>query len=294
MLAAVLAAVVDLATTVAVDHAAVQPPARLLLSRTLGSHMVLQREPEASVVWGYAGTNETITVDFDGTSLAPVKPDANGTWRQILPPTAAGGPYTVKATSSVGVTAELTDVLFGDVFMCGGQSNMQFAMADVFNATAEIAAADHYPHIRIFTVGQATQNRAGQPPLLDLATVQQPWTVANNASVSAGGEFGVFSAVCWLAGKHLSDQLGVAHGGVVPIGLVSNNVGGTRIERWMDPTSLASCETAGSNHTLPPWALNKTVVDSGLYGAMVHPYIVGPMRMAGIFFYQGEQNVAGR
>ena len=61
----------------------------------------------------------------------------------------------------------------------------------------------------------------------------------------------------------------------------------------MDPPSLASCETAGGPHTLPPWAGNKTVVDSGLYGAMVHPYVVGPMAMTGIVWYQGEQNVAG-
>ena len=61
----------------------------------------------------------------------------------------------------------------------------------------------------------------------------------------------------------------------------------------MDPPSLASCETAGGPTTLPPWAGNRTVVDSGLYGAMIHPYVVGPMALAGIVWYQGEQNVAG-
>ena len=80
-------------------------------------------------------------------------------------------------------------------------------MSAVANQSKEIAAADRYPHIRLFTVGQATQNGPGEPSLLDLRTVQQPWSVAGNSTVAAGGEFGVFSAVCFLYGKELSDQL---------------------------------------------------------------------------------------
>ena len=113
-------------------------------------------------------------------------------------------------------------------------------------------------------MGTGTQNRPGQPPLADLQTVQQPWVVASSTSVAGDGEFGEFSAVCWLFGRGISDRLGAAAGGgngtrAVPIGLVSNNFGGTRIEKWLPPASLASCETAGGPHVLPPFAQNKTV-----------------------------------
>ena len=171
---------------------------------------------------------------------------------------------------------------------------MVFAMPAVSNATAEIAAADAYPHIRLFTTGEAA-NQPGQPASADLHTVQQPWAVASSRSVAGGGEFGVFSAVCWLFGRAISDRLGpsAADGAPVPIGLISNNVGGTRIEKWLPPASLASCETAGGSHVLPPFANNKTVVSSELWGAMVAPYTLGPMEISGIAWYQGEQNVDG-
>lgn len=87
-------------------------------------------------------------------------------------------------------------------------------MPSVTNATAEIAAADQYSNIRLFTVGAGTQGQPGQPALYDLQTVEQPWVVANSSTVGSGGEFGVFSAVCWFFGRRISDHLGNA----VPIG----------------------------------------------------------------------------
>ena len=64
---------------------------------------------------------------------------------------------------------------------------MEFAMPSVTNATAEIAAADSYNRIRLFTVGTATQGQPGQAPLYDLQTVQQPWVVANSSTVGSDG-----------------------------------------------------------------------------------------------------------
>lgn len=65
-------------------------------------------------------------------------------------------------------------------------------------------------------------------------------------------------------------------------GLISNNVGGTIIEKWLPPEALAACETAGGPNQLPPLAENKTVVDSRLWSTMIHPYTVGPMALSGI------------
>ena len=94
----------------------------------------------------------------------------------------------------------MDDVLFGDVYLCGGQSNMEFAMPAITNASEEAARAEHYPNIRLFTVGQKT---ASKLPLDDLQSVEQPWSVANATSIAGGGRFGHFSAVCWIFGPNL-------------------------------------------------------------------------------------------
>ena len=77
----------------------------------------------------------------------------------------------------------MENVLFGDVYLCGGQSNMQFSMPGIENATAEAAKADGYPLIRLFSVGQGTQSAT---PLNDLQTVQEGWSVANRTTVAGG------------------------------------------------------------------------------------------------------------
>ena len=125
------------------------PDPHLQVSRTLGSHMVLQRAPAAAVVWGHVGPGESVVVTGLGVTVDAM-PDADGTWRARLPPTPAGGPYSLTVKASGGAVQTLTDVLFGDVYLCGGQSNMQFAMPEVTNATAEIAAADGYPCVVAF------------------------------------------------------------------------------------------------------------------------------------------------
>lgn len=164
----------------------------------------------------------------------------------------------------------MDNVLFGDVYLCGGQSNMQFAVPGISNASEEAARADNYPLIRLFTVGQGTTSPT---PLEDLNTVKQGWSVANHSSIAGGGAFGYFSAVCWIFGRELFDSLG----GSVPIGLISDNWGGTPVEMWSTPQALAACGI--------------TTPNSILYNAMIHPYTVGPMALVGFAWYQGEANV---
>ena len=98
-------------------------------------------------------------------------------------------------------------------------------MAGMNNMTAEIAAADdpRYKDIRLFTVGQGTVSKA---PLPKLTTIYHNWTAAS-AAVLGGVRWKEFSAVCWLFGRDLHDQL------QVPVGLVSSSWGGTSIQVWM-------------------------------------------------------------
>ena len=78
--------------------------------------MVLQRAPQAAIVWGFTSAGAVVTTTFNGGSYNSTA-GADGVWRQSLPPTPAGGPYTLSFTSSTGAAAALSDLLFGDVFM---------------------------------------------------------------------------------------------------------------------------------------------------------------------------------
>jgi len=165
-------------------------------------------------------------------------------------------------------------VLWGDVHLCGGQSNMQFTVHSAVNSTEEIKRADAYPLIRLFTVGQSSQSDV---PLPELNTTEQLWSVASATSVGAG-DWSEFSAVCWFTYRNVFNALAYS-GDIVPQGLVSNNWGGTPIEHWSSPDALAKCITL------------KNVTDSVLWNAMIHPYTVGPMSFKTAIWYQGESNV---
>jgi len=134
----------------------------------------------------------------------------SGTWRQPLPPTPSGGAAHTITVTNGSTTVVLQDVVFGEVFICGGQSNMAFSMAGMTNSSTEAARADHYSGtagIRLFTVGQATKASPGaQYPFLH--TIVQGWSPASTNTVMQGGEFGYFSAVCWEMGVTIHEGLG--------------------------------------------------------------------------------------
>lgn len=227
---------------------------RSFVSRTLGSSMVLQRAPQRPRVWGATSPGATVHVTLQPSGTEEVTTaDVDGTWRALLPPMAASVGHTITVFSSAGENATLANIAFGDVFLCGGQSNMVFAVPALTNASAETAAADSYPYIRIFTVGIGTQSAV---PLRDLKTVREPWQVASSKTVSEDVTpghtlFATFSAVCWVFGRTVSDALTTAghtraDGGPVLLGLISNNWGGTRLEQWMPRDAIAPCVPAGA------------------------------------------------
>ena len=105
------------------DRSSGSPPPlpRSLLSHTLGDNMVLQRAPQAAMLFGFVPSGTKVTTTFMGRALVTTA-DSSQTWRQDLPPTAAGGPYNISVSASTGQNASLTAVMFGDVYVCGGQS----------------------------------------------------------------------------------------------------------------------------------------------------------------------------
>jgi sialate O-acetylesterase len=119
--------------------------AELRLPRVFSSHMVLQQD-KPIVVWGWAQPNEEVSVEA-GTSTGKATANDKGEWKLTLPALKAGGPaIAMKVSASNQITFD--DVLVGEVWLCSGQSNMEFGIGNAINAKAEIAAADE-PEIRL-------------------------------------------------------------------------------------------------------------------------------------------------
>lgn len=277
--------------------------AGITLTNTLGDHAVLQRDVNA-VVWGFGDPGVSVITSAFGQKFTTTV-GSDGVWRQSLPPQpATPAPQTLLFNASEGSSASLSDILFGDVYMAMGQSNMQFTVASAYNASAEIAAADSFSTapLRVFTVGTGTFSNTS---LQQLATVLQPWTSVSAASIGEGN-WSAFSAVAWFTFRDLYLALLQRQPSApVPIGIISNNWGGTPIQAWCSPDALWQCGTpmpppldtdadadaaatdAGA-HGDPPTPSPYT--NSTLYNAMVNPYIVGPMAMVGAIYYQAEAN----
>ena len=129
--------------------------AEVTLPRVIGSNMVLQRNMQTPI-WGWASPDEeiNITLSAEAEDVQPVATttavaDADGNWQMKLPAMAAGGPYTLRITGSNTLELELTNVLFGEVWVCSGQSNMEWPVSASNDSEEEIAAA-MYPKIRLF------------------------------------------------------------------------------------------------------------------------------------------------
>jgi sialate O-acetylesterase len=288
--------------------AAAAAPTSLSVSNVFGSHMVLQRDRPAPV-WGWATPGAAVAVSFDGKTHAASAAAQTGFWKVMLPSQPAslvGRDIAVSSSSSSGGSEEsvlLSDVLFGEVLLCSGQSNMEFVLPAAANATAEIAAADAYPHIRVFSGPMQNADRLNATGDFNvthdqLKFVRMGWSVASSASVGgcpAGahcdtccgnkvappGTGSYFSAVCWFAARDLADLLG----GAVPVGGIDQSYGGTSIQFWMGARSIAA-----SDAPVATQCCGQNGGASCLYNTQIHPYTLGPTQFAATLFYQGEQN----
>ena len=181
-----------------------------------GSHMVLQRD-QKDRVWGWAEPGEEITVKI-GDQSQTTKAGADGSWQVMLEPMAAGGPHVLSVQGKN--TLKFDDVLVGEVWICSGQSNMQWSLAASKDADLELATAT-YPSIRLITV----PNFGTQEPQKDFHGAWQtcrPQTAAG------------FSAVGYFFGRQLHLSLGV------PVGLINDAWGGSACEAWIRRDILAA------------------------------------------------------
>ena len=191
----------------------------LRVAHIFSDHMVLQRETTAPV-WGWGNPGKTVLVEtsWDGKTVQ-TKVAKDGTWRVDIATGKAGGPYVVTVRSGRDAVS-FTDVLLGEVWVCSGQSNMEmpvggFGFQEVAGAREAILKAGTYANkVRVFHI----HTPKCKEPIDD---VDAAWTRAS-AGVCAGT-----SAVGWFFATGLADNLDV------PVGIVVNPWGGSRIEPWM-------------------------------------------------------------
>ncbi|MCA8983718.1 MAG: sialate O-acetylesterase [Planctomycetaceae bacterium] len=184
--------------------------AELTMPNVFTDHMVLQRNQQ-NPVWGWDDPGTRVTVAIHGQTHTATADDS-GRWRVKLNPLEAGGPYTlsVRGTSA----RELQDVLVGEVWVCSGQSNMAWRVAQANDPDLEQLTAK-YPQIRLLHV----PNRASQESEKNF---DGAWQVCSPETV------GNFSAVGYFFGRQLHQTLGV------PIGLINNAWGGSSAEAWVN------------------------------------------------------------
>ncbi|HVU98565.1 MAG TPA: sialate O-acetylesterase [Puia sp.] len=191
---------------------------QIRLPKLIGDGMVLQRDKLISI-WGWASKGERVILSFNGKSYRSAA-GQDGKWMLRLPAMAAGGPYTMEIRGKNRIV--LRDILFGDVWLCSGQSNMVHQMKlHGVRYSNEIAAA-HYPEIRQFWVPTLTDL---QGPREDLPAGS--WKPANPEDVLE------FSAVAYFFAKELYQKYHV------PIGILNASVGGTPIEAWTSEAGLS-------------------------------------------------------
>jgi len=189
-----------------------------LVSPMFGDNMVLQRG-KPNTMWGWSKSGDTVRVEIAGR-VAKTVTGADGRWHLQIQPPAPGGPYLVKI-SDAEQSVTLHEVLVGDVWLCGGQSNMELPLSRTRNGADEIAAANH-PEIRFFTVRSHVSYSPNKIP-------QGSWKICSPQTVAEGSGL---SAVAYFFARRIQQDIHV------PIGLVQDCVGGTPAETWTSPETL--------------------------------------------------------
>src|SRR5690606_8603413 len=242
--------------------------AEVRLPRLLSDGVVLQRDVQVAV-WGFADEGEAITVLLDGEAVASGTAE-DGRWHLLLPAQPAGGPHELTVRGENEVTVR--DAWFGDVWVAGGQSNMELWMGRIRERFAEDVANADYPLIRQFDVPRGYDFHA---PHEDLDAGE--WVASNPETVLE------FSAVAWFFARELHERYGV------PIGILSSDYGGSTAEGWMSEEALAEyphyLETAlrfrddeylaslieGDRRTAERWRAVLDARDAGLRGEWQRP-----------------------
>ncbi len=240
----------------------------LLMSISLGplftDHAVLQRGHETAV-FGHADPQSEVMVRVAGIESTAIA-NAEGFWKVTLDLPEAGGPHELAVTGKEARVV-LTDIMIGDVYLCSGQSNMQWPLEATLASPEEIERVGSMGDVRLFPV---PKNGSAEP----VSSIEAQWVVNSPGAAES------FSAVALYFAEELRSS-GQLKG--VPLGLIDSSYGGTMAEGWI------SAERVAANHLGED--LRESMFGwkpSQMYNGMITPLV--PASLRGVLWYQGESN----
>jgi sialate O-acetylesterase len=230
--------------------------------------MVLQQNSEIRL-WGWAEPLEKVEIrtSWNGEVISTVT-DSHANWSiQVMTPE-AGGPYEIKISGYNQIL--LKNVMIGEVWVCSGQSNMQWPLSGGVNRGEEEIPSANLPDIRLFQVVR----KSSEAEQIDL---QGKWQVCRPETAKD------FSAVGYFFAKQLQQNL------KIPVGIINSSWGGTPAEAWIPAKYFIakdSLHEASEKLEPQPWGPQKPAF---VYNTMIHP--LRNIQIAGVIWYQGEANV---
>ena len=241
--------------------------AQITLPPIFADRMVLQQKSEAPI-WGWGNASETIQIvgSWSPQDTTKVVVASDGRWKTTLKTGSAGGPFTIHIMGSTSIN--LQQVMLGEVWLCSGQSNMEWQPHQGLSNQKEEIQSANYPDIRIFTVAK----RGADSPQNNCEGKWEPCTPEVMSRSSA---------VAYFFSRRLQEIL------QVPVGIIVSAWGGTPAEVWVPKELVDNSPIFSENKptkTYPWWP-----IESGrLYNQMIHPLV--PFQIAGTIWYQGESN----
>lgn len=241
--------------------------AEVTLPNVFGHGMVLQQEKPLPV-WGFASAGEQVRVSFNGNEKQTVA-DAQGNWNVILEPVKAS--FTAKKLIIEGNnTIVLEDILVGEVWLCSGQSNMEYQMRKLIREHAKPEKGSYYPQNEV----NEANNAAIRIFLVNRKALPNPSGKYDGWNIAKGKDLSNFSAPAYFFAKELNRQL------KVPVGVISSAVSGSRIEPWVPAEAFKKAIYFNDK---------KVEGEPGkFFDRMIAP--LAPFALRGFAWYQGETN----
>jgi sialate O-acetylesterase len=244
------------------------------LPSVISDHAVFQQSSEVKL-WGWCPIVWTVKVvgSWNPSDTVYATPGRNCNWEAMIKTPKAGGPYSIRFYGYQNkLVREINDVVFGEVWLCSGQSNMEFKTQwDIANTTSTLVPRSN-KEIRFFHVPDAYNNY----PQKDCVG---EWQVCDEKAAAD------FSCIGYYFGRKLNEELNV------PVGMIGSYWGGTAIQPWMPKESFQKDTSLNTvaERILPKWT---PVAQSVMFNAMINP--VAKYKIAGVLWYQGEANAVDR
>ncbi|KAF2330622.1 sialate O-acetylesterase [Flavobacterium daemonense] len=247
--------------------------AQVRLPKVLGSNMVLQREKPVPV-WGWANPGERVTVSFSGQKKN-AKTNSDGNWKVELSPLKASDKPKVMTISGSSNTISLSNILVGEVWLCSGQSNMEYSMKllpqyfvkpKVGIDSSALELTKIYPNIRLFKVEKV---------------LSSPDVTTTGWNECAGTAFEQFSTVGFYFAKNIQSKLHI------PIGVIFSAWGGSRIETWTPAEAYKAVPAFAAESKKEPFMIDN-IAPGKNNESMIQP--LAPFALRGFLWYQGEAN----